>query len=83
MVSDPWKECELIFDENEDHFIERMKERFYSGPSPREILLKGSKEPQSKKTESSQDFKITYGKWVIKCKLRKCNIVMGTIYQNK
>lgn len=77
---DPWKKCKLIFDESENHFIERSIDRGYSGPEFREFLLKGNKEPKSKKTDNGQDFKVEYGKWVIKCRMRKCNIVMGTIY---
>ena len=80
---DPWKECELIFHENEGHFIERAKDRSYSGPDYREFLMKGNREPEGNKDFDGQNYKITYGRWVIKCRLRRCNIVMGTIYLNR
>ncbi len=79
-MSDPWKDCELLIDEYGGHFIDRAKERSYSGPDYREFLIKGSKHPESKKKECEQDFRVEYSGWVIKCKLRCCNIVMGTIY---
>ncbi len=83
VVSDPWKHCKLIFDENGGHFIEMAKDRSYSGPSFRDFLIKADeKESESKKSENGQDWKISFGKWVIKCKLRNCNIVMGTIYKS-
>jgi hypothetical protein len=81
--SDPWRQCELIFDENEGHFIERAKDRSYSGPEYREFLIKGKKEKGSDREEEGQDYLVKLGKWVIKCKVRQCNIVMGTIYIEK
>ena len=81
--SNPWKDCELIFCENEGHFIERAKDHSYSGVEYREFLLEGHKEAESKKTGTGQDYKVTLGGWVIKCKVRRCNIVMGTIYPDK
>ncbi len=79
-MSNPWKTCKLIYDENNGHFIERMKDRSYSGPDFKEFLEKGKKIAESEKTEYGQDYKIEYSEWIIKCKLRKCNIVMGTLY---
>ncbi|OWP54412.1 MAG: hypothetical protein B2I18_03845 [Cuniculiplasma sp. C_DKE] len=79
-MSDPWSLCKILYEENGGHFIERMKDRSYSGPDFREFLVKGVKEPASKKDTCSQDFKITYQGWIICCKLRSCNIVMGTLY---
>ncbi len=73
----------MIFDENEGHFIERAKDRSYSGPDYREFLIKGKKEKFSHKKEDSQDYSVRMGKWTIRCKVRQCNIVMGTIYLEK
>lgn len=83
VVSNPWGECKLIFNENNGHFIERAKDRSYSGPDYREFLIEGRKEAESKKTSAGQDYKVTLGEWVIQCKVRRCNIVMGTIFNNK
>ncbi len=80
-MSDPWKDCELLFDENDGHFFERMKDRSYSGPDFREFLIKGTKHLESKKKNCEQDFSVEFSGWVIKCKVRCCNIVMGTLYQ--
>ncbi len=82
-MSNPWKDCKLIFDENEGHFIERMKDRSYSGPDFREFLLNSSKRPVSKKKVCGQDYEVVYCGWTIKCKLRCCNIVMGTLYRSR
>ena len=79
-MSNPWRDCELLFYENDGHFIERMKDRSYSGPDFREFLLKGTKQPDSKKNECEQDFVVEYSGWVVKCKVRCCNIVMGSLY---
>jgi hypothetical protein len=83
LKSDPWRQCELIFDENEGHFIERAKDRSYSGPDYREFLIRGEKEKSSVMSENGQDYLVTLGRWVIKCKVRRCNIVLGTIYLKK
>lgn len=82
-MSNPWQTCKLLFDENKGHFIERMKDRSYSGPDFREFLIKGDKQACSKKSCDDRDFKVEYNGWVIKCKLRRCNIVMGTLYHSK
>ncbi len=79
-MPDSWRSCELLFDENEGHFIERMKDRSYSGPDFREFLIKGIKYPDSKNNDCEQDYTVKYSGWIIKCKLRCCNIVMGTLY---
>lgn len=79
-MTNPWSTCELLYDENNGHFLERMKERSYSGPDCRDFLINGKKEPVSKKDQCSQDFKVYLAGWVVCCKLRCCNIVMGTIF---
>ena len=82
-MSNPWNNCKLIFDESGGHFIERMKDRSYSGPDFREFIAKGTKHPESEKKQCEQDYRIEYQGWVIKCKLRCCNIVMGTLFHSK
>ncbi len=80
-MSDPSKDCKLLFDKNDGHFFERAKERSYSGPDYREFLIKGTKQPESKKKNGEQDFIVEFSGWVIKCKLRRCNIAMESIYK--
>jgi len=82
-MPNPWQTCKLLFDENNGYFIERMKDRSYSGSDFREFLIKGDNQACSKKNCDDQDFKVEYNGWVIKCKLRRCNIVMGTLYNSK
>jgi hypothetical protein len=82
-MSNPWKDCKLLFNENDGHFIERMKDRSYSGPDFREFLINGTKQPNSKKDECEQDFVVEYSGWIVKCKVRCCNIVMGTLYRSR
>jgi hypothetical protein len=77
----PWRTCELLFNENGGHFIERAKERCYSGPNFRDFLVKGKKQVCSKNTSSGQDYNVSLGKWNIRCKMRRCNIVLGTIFK--
>ncbi len=81
-MTDPWQTCKLLFNENEGHFIERAKERSYTGPEYRDFLVNGKKEACSKKLRSGQDYKVYFGKWVIKCKVRSCNIILGTIFKS-
>jgi len=73
MIMDPWTDCRRLYDE---HFLDRMDQRFLTRTQVNEALIDGIKTRESK-----DDYKIKWKLWTLKVSLKSCFVYLWTAYR--